>query len=33
MNEWYSELALEEMKGKHVRVLLDGGSVLEGRLV
>lgn len=33
MDEWYSELALEEMKGKHVRVLLDGGSVLEGRLV
>lgn len=33
MSEWYSDLPAEELTGKHVRVLLDGGSVLEGRLV
>lgn len=33
MSEWYSDLDPEELTGKHVRVLLDGGSVLEGRLV
>lgn len=33
MSEWYSDLSPEEITGMHVRVLLDGGSVLEGRLV
>ena len=33
MSDWYSDLPAEELTGKHVRVLLDGGRVLEGRLV
>lgn len=33
MSDWYSDQPAEELTSKHVRVLLDGGSVLEGRLV
>lgn len=33
MNKWYSELAPEELTGKHVYVEFDGGGTLEGRLL
>lgn len=33
MSEWYSELAPEELTGKHVYVEFDCGGTLEGRLV
>lgn len=33
MRDWYSDLAPEELTGKHVHVWLVGGGALEGRLV
>ena len=33
MSEWYSGMHYDEMDGKHVRVTLEDGTVMEGRLV
>lgn len=30
--QWYEDLPREEIEGKHVRVVVDGGTVVEGRL-
>lgn len=31
--QWYEDLPRDEMEGKHVRAVMDGGMVVEGRLV
>ena len=30
--QWYEDIPIEEFAGKHVRVVVDGGAVIEGRL-
>ena len=30
--QWYEDMPIEEFAGKHVRVVVDGGAVIEGRL-